>query len=132
MPVRIATYADLKSVAKILAAAFDNEELNAYFFPYRKQHPEDYLKAWYQVVLEKWWDYSNIWVVSYEPKEPVVGTIHAKPGSTISQEGNVTGVAQWARTGLGSEKLWGLHGSWDPSESFNGLTLWALIQNSIC
>ena len=100
MPVRLATYRDLHTIAEVLAAAFDGEDLNSYFFPYRKEYPADYIKAWYQVVLEKWWDYSVVWFVSYKEGEHTI-----------------TGCAQWERAGEGSSDFWGLS-SWDPSKFY--------------
>ncbi|KAK5940892.1 hypothetical protein PMZ80_007309 [Knufia obscura] len=99
MSLRVATYADLTRISEILAAAFYDEELNDYFFPYRRQYPADYLSVWKQVVLEKWWDYNSIWLVNCE---------HAGGDS-----GQVLGVAQWSRAGSNSECLWGVR-QWDP------------------
>lgn len=87
--MRIATFADLKSIAEILAAAFYDEELNAYFFPNRKQYPEDYVHAWYQVVLERWWNCDNVWLVSYTDRLIDSNGIAGRPSE-------VTGAAQWA------------------------------------
>lgn len=102
MPIRFARYSDLRVIAETLAAAFDGEELNSYFFPYRKEFYEDYVRAWYHVVLEKWWNYNGLWLVSF---------IEGSNGAET-----ITGASQWERTGKGAEKVWGLN-SWDPSKS---------------
>lgn len=105
MPVRIATFADLQLIAKVLAAAFYDEELNAYFFPYRETHPEDYLRAWYHVVLKKWWDYNSIWIVSYVLVKSSEGS-HNK-GDGCQQE-QITGAAQWSMEGIKHKTSTGL------------------------
>lgn len=97
--MRAATYADLPHVSQTLAAAFYDEQLNDYFFPHRRQYPDDYIRAWHHGVVEKWWDYSNIWLVNREE------------GQEKGKE--ILGVAQWRRAGVGAESLWGLK-SWDP------------------
>lgn len=112
MPVRIATFADLESIARVLAAAFSDEELNAYFYPHREKYPEDYIRSWYHTVLEKWWGYDNIWVVSYEATNPASDT-----SKHDSSQGKVTGAAQWARVGNKPGEMLGLYGVWDPSKS---------------
>jgi len=99
MPLRLANYADLPRISEILAAAFYDEQLNDYFFPHRRQYPDDYVRAWHHNVVEKWWNYDSIWLVNYE---------HAD-----GKRDEVVGVAQWCRAGAGSEALWGLR-SWDP------------------
>lgn len=103
MPIRVAKYGDLRVIAEVLAAAFDGEELNSYFFPYRKEYYADYVKAWYHVVLEKWWNYNSIWLVSY-----------IKSTEAESRE-IITGASQWERAGDGAEKVWNVY-SWDPSK----------------
>ncbi|EXJ63329.1 uncharacterized protein A1O5_11650 [Cladophialophora psammophila CBS 110553] len=102
MPLRLATFSDLDAISKILAASFYNEELNDRIFPYRKQFPDDYVFVWKQKVIKSWWDYNKIWVVSYD-KDPA-----QKSGEVI------TGTAEWAREGKGSDRLWGLVRWWDP------------------
>ncbi|KAK5090431.1 hypothetical protein LTR05_000603 [Lithohypha guttulata] len=112
MPLRLATYKDLPAIAHVFTQAFYDEELNDYFFPYRKQYPDDYIRAYYHVLLERWWGYTNLFVVSYDTPES---------GSTLPNDEvltgpngqKITGVAQWSRVGLGSEKLWGIGGWWD-------------------
>lgn len=99
MPTRRATYSDLKPMAEVLAAAFYDEGLNRYFFPHRKEYPQDYLRLWYQMIVTRWWDYDSIWLVSYEGSGAhvadggggVSGTHVQGPGLPI------TGVAQWSR-----------------------------------
>lgn len=113
MPVRKATFADLRSIAEILAAAFYDEELNAYFFPHRQQYPEDYVQAWYQTVLEKWWDYDNVWIVSYiDVKQDAKSSSDESTGI----QGQITGAAQWARAGVENGKPLDLQRKLDPSK----------------
>jgi hypothetical protein len=100
MPIRRARYSDLPTISSILAASFYDEELHAYFFPQRQQYPDEYVRAWYQKVLKCWWDYSRVFVVSYD---------EAGRGAEV-----ITGVAEWQRVGDGWEGLWG-SGRWDPS-----------------
>jgi hypothetical protein len=111
MPLRVARYSDLPTISSILAASFSEEELHAYFFPHRRQYPEDHVRAWYQKVLQGWWDYAKIFVVSYEGAE--------KDAEVI------TGVAEWQRVGEGWKGLWGC-GRWDISK-YEMLPLRAMI-----
>lgn len=111
MPLRVARYSDLPTISSILAASFSDEELHAYFFPHRRQYPEDHVRAWYQKVFQGWWDYSKIFVVSSEEAE--------KDAEVI------TGVAEWQRVGEGWEGLWGC-GRWNLS-MFDTLSLMAVF-----
>jgi len=104
MPLRLAMLSDLGPISKILAASFYDEELNDLIFPYRKEYPDDYILVWKQKVVKTWWDYNKIWVVNYEK----VSTSENKSGEIIN------GVAEWGRTGKGSEELWGVVRWWDP------------------
>lgn len=104
MPLRLATYADLPRISETLAAAFYDEQLNDYFFPHRRQYPDDYVRAWHHCVVERWWDYNSIWLVNYEHVD--------------SRVNEVVGVAQWCRAGVGSEAVWGLK-SWDLRKSIS-------------
>lgn len=104
MPLRLATLSDLDPISKILAAGFYNEELNDHIFPYRTQHPDDYIFVWKQKVFQSWWKYNKVWIVNYE-KAPT------------EQSGEIiTGVAEWGREGKGSDQVWGVMRWWDPSE----------------
>lgn len=116
MPVRLATFADLGSIARVLAAAFYDEELNAYFYPHRDKYPEDYVRSWYQIVLEKWCGYDNIWVVSYEVKTSGSGSVKDR---NVPVPHQVTGAAEWVRVGSRPGELLGLYGPLDPSMSHN-------------
>lgn len=126
MPVRLATFADLESIAHVLAAAFYDEELNTYFHPHRDKYPEDYVRSWYQTVLEKWCGYDNVWVVSYDVEESDPSSV----GDGTSIRHKVTGAAEWARVGHRPGELLGLYGFWDPSQScssFKGQTCWLIM-----
>lgn len=111
MPIRPATYRDVRSIAETLAAAFYDEGLNVYFFPHRKEYPEDYVRAWYQAILPRWWNYDSTWLVSYDDLKDDKST--SGKNSSAHATGNlalkITGAAQWGRTvtqrGL-LERLW--------------------------
>lgn len=113
MPVRLATFADLEPIARVLAAAFYNEELNAYFYPHRDKYPEDYVHSWYQTVLEKWCGYDNVWIVSYDVDNS--DSVSGKDRNASARH-KITGAAEWVRVGRKQGELLGLYGSWDPSE----------------
>jgi GNAT superfamily N-acetyltransferase len=65
MPLRLARYSDLPSASQLLAQAFYNEQLNQHIFPYRQHYQEDYVRAWRWKILQKWWSWDCICVVSY-------------------------------------------------------------------
>jgi len=117
MPIRPARRSDVPRIAEVLAAGFYDEELTARMCPYREEYAEDYVAAWRRRVWQTWWDYSRIWMVSYEFEEIAVPTagIGEKGGESKSKE-VLIGVAEWQRVGLGWERLWGLAGWWDPSK----------------
>lgn len=100
MPIRTARYNDLKSIAEVLGAAFHDEGLNAYFFPHRGEYPEDYMRAWYQAVLTKWWDCDSTWLVSYDDTKDDESTSGRDDGTGESKRttSKITGAAQWGRT----------------------------------
>jgi len=130
MPIRQARRSDLPRMAEVLAASFEDEELNARMFPYRKEYPQDYVCAWRQRLWEHWWDYSRVWMVSYEVEEgrSVDGLLPADDNQRKPKGKEVlTGVAEWERAGLGWERLWGIGGWWDPSKyttSSHTLPVW--------
>jgi len=96
MPIRKATYSDLSQIASILSKAFYNDPLNDYFFPNRKEYPDDYLRDWTHDLMISWWKYDRVFIVSYD-------------------DTGVTGTACWARKGTGVRQLWDVSW-WDPSE----------------
>lgn len=69
MPIRNATSSDVTAISQVFANAFYNEQLNAHLFPLRKQYPADYVRSWHQKVVEKYWSYSSVFLVSYEPTD---------------------------------------------------------------
>ncbi len=105
--LRFASARDLAPIANVLAAAFDDEELNDHLFPRRKEYPDDYARAWRQNVTEKWWDYRRVWVVA--PRE--------EQGVQV-----LAGVAQWTKVLVAGRAdvergLWGVR-RWDLSKSY--------------
>ena len=66
MPLRVAQHSDTLPISRVLACAFHDEELNAYFFPTRNEYPDDYLSVWRQEISQKWWNWNYVFVVSYE------------------------------------------------------------------
>ncbi|KAK2821780.1 hypothetical protein FQN49_007679 [Arthroderma sp. PD_2] len=127
MPIRQARYSDLNAISSTLAEGFyDEEVMGPLLHPYRQEYPDDYLNYWRQKCLEKWWDYSYIFVVSFlEDQEPDETDRDGKP--TIQEEDGmnkkdaprpkreiITGVAQWHRMGSGWESIWKPAGKWDP------------------
>ncbi|MCJ1402732.1 hypothetical protein MMC11_005953 [Xylographa trunciseda] len=102
MPIRVARHSDLFTISSIFAAGFyDEEVVGDLMHPYRSQYPQDYLAYWRRKCWERWWDYSRVFMVSFE------------------QDGNggkevLTGVADWQRVGSGWERVWGLWGLSDP------------------
>ena len=104
MPIRVARYSDLYTITSIFAAGFHDEEVvGDLMHPYRFQYPQDYLTYWSRKCRERWWDYSGVFIVSYE-----------QDGESTKEI--LTGVAEWQRVGLGSERVWGVWGRWDPSK----------------
>jgi GNAT superfamily N-acetyltransferase len=111
MPLRLARHGDLPVISSIFAAAFYNEEVTGdWMHPYRHQYPLDYAGYWIRKMREKYWDYGNIFMVSYFVKDG------EKPDG--QQEEVVTGTAIWSRQGLGWERTWGIFGKWDVRRIF--------------
>jgi hypothetical protein len=109
MVLRIARFTDLSTIAKIFGAGFyDEEVVGGLLHPHRELYPHDYLTWWIRAVRAGYWDYSNVYVLSYRLEE---GT-----GKEI-----VMGAAQWQRHGRGWERFWRVGGWWDPSKS----SVWA-------
>lgn len=107
MPLRIARYSDINVIARIYAAGFHDEEYNGELLhPYRLQYPDDYVEFWRRKFRERYWDYHRVYVVSFIEET----------GANGQKQEVLTGVATWARTGLGWTKVWGLLGWWDPSK----------------
>ena len=104
MPIRVARHSDLSTISSIFAVGFHDEEVvGNILHPYRSQYPQDYLAYWRRKCWERWWDYSRVFVVSFEQD--------GKGGKEV-----LTGVAEWQKVGLGWERIWGLWGRWDPSK----------------
>ncbi|KAF3480395.1 uncharacterized protein GIQ15_05742 [Arthroderma uncinatum] len=136
MPIRLARYSDLDAISSTLAEGFHSEEvMGPILHPYRQEYPDDYLNYWRRQCLEKWWDYSYIFVVSYleehfeDPdkrdrdgdnpntqedveKETREDMTNRKPPQAKREV--ITGVAQWHRMGPGWEAIWKPAGKWDP------------------
>lgn len=110
MPIRLAHHSELDTISSIFAAGFHDEEVvGDLLHPRRKQYPQDYLGYWLRRCRERWWQYSRVFLVSFEQEEDGKG----KGGREV-----LTGAAEWMRVGLGWEKVWGLWGNWDPSKYF--------------
>ena len=104
MPLRLGKACDIPAIANIYAAAFwDERAMGQIMHPYRKAHPEDFLRYWRQNVTEWYWDYTHQIVVAYM----------IKPNGDGKDEEIMIGVADWIRHGKGWEDLWGIWGSWD-------------------
>lgn len=98
---------DVPRMAEVLAASFEEEELHARLFPYRKEYP-NYVDAWRRLIWEHWWDYSRVFMVSYviEDEKPVDEQESDVPMALFTrkkrQENEVlVGVAEWKREGPG-------------------------------
>ena len=75
-------------MAEVAARAFiDDDVFGRFQFPYRREHPEDYISMWER----------KIWVNSTDhTREHVV--------SVDEMSGEVAGWAEWSRTGPGAAK----------------------------
>jgi hypothetical protein len=100
MPIRLAQRADIPEMSNILAAAFTQDKLLQVMFPNQVTHPEDYVDGFRTRLVESWWDYSRILMVSYT----------AESGSKEI----ITGLCEWERVGIGREKVWGSVYWWHP------------------
>lgn len=100
MPIRFATRRDLPAIAETFAAAFREEELHVYFFPHHKEYPEDHARAWYQVLLVRWWNYDHTWLVSYgdnSPKNAQSISGDEVDSAVKRDDASITGAAIWVR-----------------------------------
>jgi hypothetical protein len=118
MPIRLAHHSELDTVAAIFAAGFHDEEVvGDLLHPRRKQYPQDYVGFWRRRCRERWWQYSRVFLVSFEQEDG-----NGKGGREV-----LTGAAEWARVGLGWEKVWRVWGKWDPSKYIlQGVNEWLL------
>ena len=117
MPLRLAGVNDLAAISAICAASFwDEEVVGGTMHPYRHEYPQDYADFWRRRVWEKYWDYGHKMVVFY------------LDGEGDAKAGEVVGVADWERRGVGWEQVWAVTGWWDPSKFFASL----LSLNYLC
>ena len=104
MPLRFAQAKDIPDLARIFAAAFqDDEMMGGHLHPHRQEYPNDYRRYWEEKSTEWYWDYSHQIVVTYTSKPAVKG-----------EEEVLTGVGDWIRNGKGWERYWGVWGTLDP------------------
>lgn len=90
MPVRQATWADLKVGARIAALAFwEDEFMGDRWNPYRAKHPKSFERAFPHDLYESYFDARTRVLVSY-PKD---------------QPDRITGMAIWSRTGDGGKHM---------------------------
>ncbi|EEQ31710.1 conserved hypothetical protein [Microsporum canis CBS 113480] len=120
MPIRLARYSDLEAISSALAEGFHEEEvMGPLLHPYRQEYPVDYLNYWRRKCLEKWWNYSYVFIVSFieqdqKPDEREDGRPDDRSDDKSSVREVITGVAQWHRMGPGWEAIWKPLGRWDP------------------
>jgi GNAT superfamily N-acetyltransferase len=106
--IRLARYSELDEIAVNHAASFLEDGMYAILFPYRREHYEDYVRAWRHRISEAWWDYNKIMIVS-----TTMGPVSDSEKSSSPQE-TITGMALWRRAQAGSDWVWPVWGAWDP------------------
>lgn len=132
MPVRAASKADLASMADVFAASFASDRLFNVKFPYRREHPEDYVQALEEHLWLSWYDYRTILNVSYVETETaeVQQDYHRTEEETehllrqryaVGATTSIVGFAEWKREGDGWESLYGIWGRWDPRTKHSSL-----------
>ncbi|OAG35842.1 hypothetical protein AYO21_09999 [Fonsecaea monophora] len=121
MPIRPATISDIPAMAEIYAAAFSSNLMFQFLFPYIKEHPEAFVQAARENLTVAWYDFSQIFVVSYEAGKVDNGQLQDARSALLSSGApehagseTVTGFAQWQRVGTGWEHVHGIWGRWDP------------------
>ena len=88
MAIRKAVPADHRAMAEIAARAFvDDDVFGRFKFPYRREHPEDYISMWER----------RIWVTSN-------GYTHEYVVSIDEKSGEIAAWAEWTRVGPGATK----------------------------
>ncbi|RMZ89220.1 hypothetical protein DV736_g3557, partial [Chaetothyriales sp. CBS 134916] len=133
MPLRLAQHSDILPMSQVLARAFHDEELHAYFFPGRNDFPHDYFRAWRQQISQKWWNWNYVVVVGYEyglhgaasenslsdydipdlePDANLPQTMKGRAQPKIAQQ-TIKGVAIWALTQSPFRSPWRISW-WEP------------------
>lgn len=121
MPLRPATRDDIPIMATILAASFAPDRLFQIMFPHEPEHPEAFVQAFQENIWISWYDYRQVWMVSYEAsdgdQQQPAGerdTLLSKGGESGTGKEILTGIAKWERAGKGWESVYGVWGWWDP------------------
>lgn len=97
--IRLATWADTATMAKVAAAAFDKNDLCGRFMhPHRHQFPDDFITFWRRDIRNHFFD-PDVWFL--------VSTI---------EDGSIVGTAKWKRQGKAAQKL---TRSWGACEVFS-------------
>ncbi|KAG9245921.1 putative GNAT family acetyltransferase [Calycina marina] len=93
MSIREATFRDMRAMAQVCAAAFQDEELfGLLMHPHRKEFPEDFVAYWQRRLLSHWFDPNRVFLVGLD-----------------KVSGKIVGVAYWERQGDHAAVL---DGSW--------------------
>jgi len=120
MPIRHARISDIPIMAQVLTASFGPDRLFQIMFPHQDAYPEDFVTAFRRKLLESWWDYSKVLMVSYETQTSKVEDLDDVKRALVTTRGGekevITGMIEWQRAGLGWEHVWNLWGWWDPSK----------------
>jgi hypothetical protein len=91
--IRFARFADLQSIARVMGAAFFDDDLfGDIIHPHRKQYPDDVNLYWLRRAYVNFWNYRWRWLVAVD--------VDASTGKEV-----VVGVAQWERMGSGGDAL---------------------------
>jgi hypothetical protein len=102
--VRFARFSDLQHVARVMGAAFFDDDLfGDIIHPHRAQYPADVELYWLRRAYVNYWNYRWKWLVAVDTD--------AATGKEV-----VVGVAQWERMGSGGEAL--ECAVWDPRKCY--------------
>ncbi|KAF1731210.1 hypothetical protein CRV24_009289 [Beauveria bassiana] len=98
--IRDAHYAELPEMARLMAAAFRDDNLfGAHIHPHRGQHPDDMHLYWLRRLRVNFWDWRYVFLVA------VRQTDDPSSSSATGPEELIVGVALWTRLGDGGRAL---------------------------
>ncbi|KAM3488086.1 hypothetical protein MY3957_008615 [Beauveria namnaoensis] len=99
--IRDARYAELPEMARLMAAAFREDNLfGAHIHPHRGQHPDDMHLYWLRRLRVNFWDWRYVFLVAVRRTDDP-----SSSSSATGPEELIVGVALWTRLGDGGRAL---------------------------
>ncbi|KAM3458802.1 hypothetical protein NHJ6243_007252 [Beauveria neobassiana] len=104
--VRDARYAELPEMARLMAAAFRDDNLfGAHIHPHRGQHPDDMHLYWLRRLRVNFWDWRYVFLVAVRRTDDPYSSSSSSSSSATGPEELIVGVALWTRLGDGGRAL---------------------------